>query len=56
MQSAYLLVKGLIKKKGSNSLVFNTLDDLFDIPKEKVKPQKTQEELMEEFENYVKGV
>jgi hypothetical protein len=29
---------------------------LFDIPREKEKPQKTQEELIDEFENYVKGV
>jgi hypothetical protein len=55
-QSAYLLVKGLIKNKGGNSIVFNILDDLFDIPKAKVRPQKTQEELMDDFENYIKGV
>jgi len=56
-QSAYLLVKGLIKKKTNNSgMLFNVLDDLFDIPKEKEKPQKTEEEIIDEFENYIEGV
>lgn len=55
-QSAYLLVKGIIKKKGGGSGIFNVLDDLFDIPKEKEKPQKTKEELIDDFENYIKGV
>ena len=55
-QSAYLLVKGLIKKKGVNRGLFNYLDDLFDIPKPKEKPQKTKEELIDDFENYIKGV
>ena len=56
-QSAYLLVKGLIKKKTNNSgALFNVLDDLFEIPKEKVKPQISEEELIEDFENYIKGV
>ena len=55
-QSAYLLVKGLIKKKGVDSALFNSLDDLFDIPKPKEKPQKTKEELIDDFENYIKGV
>jgi hypothetical protein len=56
-QSAYLLVKGLIKRKMSNgSGLFNMLDDLFDIPKEKTKPQKTEEELIDDLENYIKGV
>jgi hypothetical protein len=36
--------------------VFSTLDDLFDIPKEKKKPQKSEEELISEFESYIKGV
>ena len=54
-QSAYLLVKGLIKKKSEGNGLFDTLDDLFDIPREKKKPQKTKEELINEFENYVKG-
>lgn len=53
-QSAYLLVKGLVKKKGGAGM-FNVLDDLFDIPKTKEKPQKSEEELIEEFEKYVKG-
>lgn len=56
-QSAYLLIKGLIKKKTNNSgMLFNVLDDLFDIPKEKTKPQKTEEELIDDLENYIKGV
>lgn len=57
-QSAYLLVKGLIKKKTNNSgMLFGVLDDLFDIPKEKEKPQVSKEELIEDFENYInKGV
>ena len=55
-QSAYLLVKGLIKKKTNGKVLFNVLDDLFDIPREKEKPLKTKEELIDEFENYVKGV
>lgn len=55
-QSAYLLVKGIVKKKGGGSGLFNVLDNLFDIPKEKEKPQKTEEELIDDFENYIKGV
>lgn len=55
-QSGYLLVKGLIKKKMNGEGLFNALDELFDIPKQKEKPQKSEEELIEEFENYVKGV
>ena len=30
--------------------------DLFDIPKPKEKPQKTEEELINDLENYIKGV
>ena len=57
MQSGYLLVKGLIKKKMEGTGVFGALDDLFDIPKEKEKPKMTEEELIEDFENYInKGV
>lgn len=55
-QSAYLLVKGLIKSKSGNTSLFNSLDDVFDIPKEKEKPRMTEEELINDFENYVKGV
>lgn len=55
-QSAYLLVKGIIKKKGGDSVLFNSLDDLFEIPKRKEKPQKTKDELIGDFENYIKGV
>lgn len=53
-QSGYLIVKGLLKKKGAGA-IFDTLDDLFDIPREKKKPQKTQEELIDEFDSYRKG-
>jgi sulfur relay (sulfurtransferase) complex TusBCD TusD component (DsrE family) len=56
MQSAYLLVKGLIKKKSNNNKLFVMLDDLFEIPKEKKKPQRSEEELISDFENYIKGV
>lgn len=55
-QSAYLLVKGLIKKKSNSNGLFNILDDIFDIPREKEKPLKTKEELIDEFEDYLKGV
>lgn len=55
-QSAYLLVKGLIKSKSGNTSLFNALDDVFDIPKEKEKPRMTEEELINDFENYVRGV
>lgn len=47
-------MKGLLKKK-NNDDVFKHLDVLFDIPKAKVKSQKNQEELINEFEKYVKG-
>ena len=40
----------------NDSSLFNVLDNLFDIPKEKEKPQKSKEELINEFEDYVKGV
>lgn len=49
-------MKGLLKKKGGNNSLFQHLDELFDIPKEKEIPTKTKEELMDEFEEYVKGV
>lgn len=55
-QSGYLIVKGLLKKKTNGNSLFNVLDDLFEIPKEKVKPQISEEELIEDFENYIKGV
>lgn len=54
MQSGYLLVRGLLKKKTGEDL-FNVLDELFDIPKPKEKPQKSEEELINEFEDYIKG-
>lgn len=50
-QSAYLIVKGLLKKKGNGDELFNALDNLFDIPKPKEK--KTEEELIDEFERYI---
>ena len=46
----------MIKKKTNSTMLFNTLDDLFEIPKEKKKPQKNKEELISDFENYIKGV
>ena len=53
-QSGYLLVRGLIKKKLKGGVnIFNALDDLFEIPKQKEKPKKTKEELIDEFENYI---
>lgn len=53
-QSGYMLIKGLLKKKGNGGdEIFNALDDLFDIPKKKAKPQKTKEELVDEFEAYI---
>ena len=54
-QGAYLLVKGIVSSKNDNNSLFNALDVLFDIPKKEKKPQKTQEELVSEFENYLKG-
>lgn len=53
-QSAYLLVKGLVKAKVGDKL-FEHLDTLFDIPKREAKEQKSEEELINEFEDYVKG-
>lgn len=50
-----MLVKGLVKKKGTNNSMFDMLDDLFDIPKKEPKPQKSKEELVDEFEKYIKG-
>ena len=55
-QSGYLLVKGLIKKKMDGNGLFDILDDLFDIPKKQEKPKMTEEELINDFEKYVKGV
>ena len=53
-QSGYLIVKGLLKKKGSGgNEIFNALDDLFDIPRKKQKPQPTKEELVDEFEKFI---
>lgn len=52
----YLIVKGLIKSKTDNVGLFNALDSLFEIPHEKEKPKKSKEELIDDFENYIKGV
>lgn len=52
-QGAYLIVKGLLKR-GDDPL-FDTMDKLFDIPYKEKPQQKTQEELEDEFEEYVKG-
>jgi hypothetical protein len=54
-QAGYLIVKGLLKKKGNGDALFRQLDVLFDIPQEEVKPQKSEEELINEFEDYIKG-
>lgn len=51
VQSGYLLVRGLIKKRTNNDQFFNALDELFDIPKPKEKPMKTEEELLAELKN-----
>ncbi len=49
-----MLVKGLLKKKGNGGdEIFNALDELFDIPKTKAKPQKTKDELVDEFEKFI---
>lgn len=54
-QAGYLIVKGLLMRKGNGNSLFKHLDNLFDIPKAEEKPQKSEEELIEEFENYIKG-
>lgn len=54
-QSGYLLIKGILKKKGGGGTeLFAILDNLFEIPKQEPKPQKTKDELVAEFENYIK--
>lgn len=53
-QAGYLIIKGLLKNKSGNDL-FIQLDKLFDIPRAEIKPQKSKEELMDEFESYIKG-
>jgi hypothetical protein len=54
-QAGYLVVKGLLKKKGDGDALFKHLDALFDIPQAQAKPQKSEDELIDEFSNYVKG-
>lgn len=53
LQGGYLLIKGLIKSKSNNMEFFNSLDELFEIPKQKEKPQRTQDELIADFERYI---
>lgn len=55
LQCGYLLVKGIVKSKNGDNKLFNTLDELFDIPKEKEKPQIDKDKLIEDFENYING-
>ena len=52
-QGAYLIVRGLLKR--DNDPLFDTMDELFDIPHKEKTPQKTQKELEDEFDQYVKG-
>lgn len=54
-QAGYLIVKGLLVKKGNDDALFRHLDDLFDIPRKPQKTQKSEEELINEFEDYIKG-
>lgn len=54
-QSGYLIVKGLLTRKGKGDALFSHLDKLFDIPQVERPPQKSKEELINEFESYVKG-
>lgn len=54
-QAGYLIVKGLLKNKADGDALFEHLDNLFEIPKQAVKPQKTEEELLDDFERYVRG-
>lgn len=51
VQGGYLLVRGLVKKKANNEQFFNALDELFDIPKPKEKPMKSEDELLSELKN-----
>lgn len=53
LQGAYLIVKGLINGKGENNELFNSLDELFEIPKQKKKAQQTQQELVDDFCKYI---
>lgn len=56
-QSGYLIIKGLLKKKGrGGDMLFNVLDDMFEIPRAEQKPVMSQEELINDFEDYIKGV
>ena len=46
-QAGYLIVKGLLKKKGDGDALFTHLDALFDIPQAQAKPQKSEDELID---------
>lgn len=54
-QAGYLIVKGLLKKNGDGSDLFKQLDKLFDIPPTEEKPQQSEEELISDFTQYIKG-
>lgn len=53
MQSGYLIVKGLVKNKNENNELFNSLDKFFEIPQPKEKPKHTEQELIDDFKNYL---
>ena len=53
-KGAYLVVKGIIKPKEDDEL-FNALDNLFDIPKENVS-HETSEDIKNRILNKVRGV
>lgn len=49
-----MIVKGLLCKKDKGDALFRHLDTLFDIPTPEEKPQKSEEELINEFNEYIK--
>ena len=51
-----MIARGVVKSKTNDNRVFDVLDELFDVPKKQERPQKSKEELIDEFEDYVKGV
>lgn len=53
MRSGYLIVKGLVKKDNGNDKLFNSLDKIFEIPQPKEKPKQTEQELIDDFKNYL---
>ena len=50
-----MIVKGLLCRKGNGDALFKHLDALFDIPAPEEKPQKSEEELIEEYTKCIKG-